>query len=100
MNVAEATMVKYAVMTNCDLQNIGNEFSRKPLALAVRQNSPLKDTLSSAILKLLNQRKLEQLKERWWNKNPEKKDCQDSKKQSDGISINNIGWDKPNVLIN
>ncbi len=88
---AEATMVKYAVMTNCDLQNIGNEFSRKPLALAVQQNSELKDKLSSAILKLLNQRRLESLKEKWWNKNPERKDCQDTKKQSDGISINNIG---------
>lgn len=78
-------------MTNCDLQSIGNEFSRKPLALAVQQNSDLKDKLSSAILKLLNQRKLETLKERWWTRNPEKKDCQDSKKQSDGISIYNIG---------
>lgn len=84
-------MVKYAVMTNCDLQNVGNEFSRKPLALAVQQNSELKDKLSSAILKLLNQRRLESLKEKWWNKNPERKDCQDTKKQSDGISINNIG---------
>ena len=84
-------MIKYAVMTNCDLQSVGNEFSRKPLALAVQQNSDLKDKLSSAILKLLNQRRLESLKEKWWNKNPEKKDCQDTKKQSDGISINNIG---------
>lgn len=84
-------MVKYAVMTNCDLQSVGNEFSRKPLALAVQQGSKLKDELSSAILKLLNLRKLEILKETWWNKNPEKKPCQDSRKQSDGISINNIG---------
>lgn len=89
--ISDSTLAKYAVMTNCDLQNIGNEFSRKPLALAVQQNSDLKDKLSSAILKLLNQRKLETLKERWWNRNPEKKDCQDSKKQSDGISIYNIG---------
>lgn len=65
-------MVKYAVMTNCDLQNIGNEFSRKPLALAVQQNSDLKDKLSSAILKLLNQRRLENLKEKWWNRLPER----------------------------
>lgn len=78
-------------MTNCDLQNIGNEFSRKPIALAVQQNSDLKDKLSSTILKLLNQRKLENLKEKWWNRNNDKKECQDTKKQSDGISINNIG---------
>lgn len=78
-------------MTNCDLQSVGNEFSRKPIALAVQQNSDLKDKLSSTILKLLNQRRLENLKEKWWNQNEEKKECQDSKKQSDGISINNIG---------
>ncbi|KAF7490853.1 Glutamate receptor 2 [Sarcoptes scabiei] len=89
--LTDSTLVKYAVMTNCDLQSVGNEFSRKPIALAVQQNSDLKDKLSSTILKLLNQRRLENLKEKWWNQNEEKKECQDSKKQSDGISINNIG---------
>ncbi|XP_054709201.1 ionotropic receptor 25a-like [Uloborus diversus] len=89
--IADSTQVKYAVMTNCELISVGSEFSRKPLALAVQQGSPLKDQLSSAILKLLNQRKLEGLKERWWNKNPAKVECDDSEQQSDGISIANIG---------
>lgn len=44
------------------------------------------------ILKLLNQRHLEQLKERWWNENQfAKKDCPKDDNQSDGISIHNIG---------
>ncbi|KAF8790580.1 Ionotropic receptor 25a like protein [Argiope bruennichi] len=89
--IADSTQVKYAVMINCELIAVGSEFSRKPLALAVQQGSPLKDQLSSAILKLLNQRKLEGLKEKWWNKNPFKKECDDSEQQSDGISIANIG---------
>nr|BBH62853.1 ionotropic receptor [Tropilaelaps mercedesae] len=89
--IADATQIKYATMTNCDLTQIGSEFSRKPLALAVQQNSPLRDQLSSAILKLLNQRKLESLKETWWNQNPEKKNCDDEGKNNDGISIKNIG---------
>ncbi|XP_064468502.1 ionotropic receptor 25a-like [Ornithodoros turicata] len=89
--IADSTQVKYATMTNCDLVSVGSEFSRKPLALAVQQNSPLKDQLSSAILKLLNQRRLEGLKETWWNKNPAKVTCDDSERQSDGISIRNIG---------
>ncbi|KAG8201467.1 hypothetical protein JTE90_024336 [Oedothorax gibbosus] len=89
--IADSTQVKYAVMTNCDLISVGSEFSRKPLALAVQQGSPLKDQLSSAILKLLNQRRLEGLKEKWWNKNPFKVECDDSEQQSDGISIANIG---------
>nr|QHA94732.1 ionotropic receptor 25a [Pardosa pseudoannulata] len=89
--IADSTQVKYAVMINCQLTSVGSEFSRKPLALAVQQGSPLKDQLSSAILKLLNQRKLEGLKEKWWNKNPAKVECDDSEQQSDGISIANIG---------
>lgn len=36
-------------------------------------------------------RKLEGLKEKWWNRNPAKKKCDDSESQSDGISIANIG---------
>ena len=64
---------------------VGDEFSRKPYALAVQQGSPLKDQLNdayvetryfslktilfSSILRLLNQRKLEGMKERWWNAN-------------------------------
>jgi len=44
------------------------------------------------ILQLLNKRKLEKLKERWWNQNPEKRrDCEKQDDQTDGISIQNIG---------
>lgn len=43
------------------------------------------------ILQLLNRRELERLKERWWNKNSEKKQCEKADDQSDGISIQNIG---------
>ena len=49
--------------------------------------------LSGRILKLLNQRKLETFKERWWNQNPDKKVCddEDSDDNGGGISIYNIG---------
>ena len=39
---------RYLAMTNCDLQMVGEEFSRKPYALAVQQGSPLKDSLNDA----------------------------------------------------
>nr|CAD7204220.1 unnamed protein product [Timema douglasi] len=71
---------------------VGEEFSRKPYAIAVQQGSPLKDQFNNAILQLLNKRKLEKLKETWWNQNPERKtDCEKQDDQSDGISIQNIG---------
>jgi len=89
--LGDATDIRYQTFTNCDLQMVGDEFSRKPYALAVPQGSPLKDQFNDAILKLLNQRKLEALKERWWNQNPQKKVCEETDDDGGGISIHNIG---------
>ena len=68
--IGDANDIKFEVLTNCDLQIVGEEFSRKPYALGTPQGSPLKDQLNDAVLKLLNQRKLETFKEKWWNQNP------------------------------
>lgn len=46
--IGDATDIRYKVLTNCDLQMVGEEFSRKPYALAVQQGSPLKDQLNDA----------------------------------------------------
>lgn len=40
---------------------------------------------------MLNRRELERLKEKWWSRNPERKECEKADDQSDGISIENIG---------
>ncbi|XP_014257166.1 ionotropic receptor 25a isoform X2 [Cimex lectularius] len=89
--LGDATDIKYKVMTSCDFQVVGDEFSRKPYAIAVQQGSPLKDQFNNAILQLLNKRKLEKLKEKWWTDNPERVECEKQEEQSDGISIHNIG---------
>ena len=45
-----------------------------------------------SILKLLNQRQLEAFKEKWWNRNPNQKNCDEYEEDSaGGISIYNIG---------
>lgn len=46
--VGDATDIRYLEMTNCDLQVVGEEFSRKPYAIAVQQGSHLKDQLNNA----------------------------------------------------
>uniref|UniRef100_A0AC35U534 PBPe domain-containing protein n=1 Tax=Rhabditophanes sp. KR3021 TaxID=114890 RepID=A0AC35U534_9BILA len=89
--IGDAMEIRYAVLTNCDLQQIGQEFSRKPYALGVQANHPLKDKLSTSILRLLNQRKLEFLKEKWWVQNPQKAQCTTSDGDANGITIENIG---------
>ena len=45
--VGDATQNKYATLTDCKLWEVGEEFSRKPYALAVQEGSPLKNELSS-----------------------------------------------------
>lgn len=44
----DATDIKYLAMTNCDLQMVGDEFSRKPYAIAVQQGSALKEQFNNA----------------------------------------------------
>ncbi|KAG7163265.1 Ionotropic receptor 25a-like 1 [Homarus americanus] len=46
----DATDIRYQVLTNCDLQIVGEEFSRKPYAIAVQQGSPLKDQFNDALV--------------------------------------------------
>lgn len=46
--LGDATDVRYQVLTSCDLQMVGDEFSRKPYAIAVQQGSPLKDQFNNA----------------------------------------------------
>ncbi|VDM74436.1 unnamed protein product [Strongylus vulgaris] len=54
---------------------------------------PVSDKFTNmwSILVLLNQRRLETLKEKWWNNNPKKVVCPDTNSENDGISIQNIG---------
>jgi len=88
--IGDATQNKYAVLTNCDFWEVGEEFSRKPYALAVQQGQvALRNELSDAVLKLLNQRILEDMKSYWWEYNM--KECPKVEDESEGISLKNIG---------
>ena len=44
----DATDIRYQVMTSCDLQMVGDEFSRKPYAIAVQRGSHLKEIFNEA----------------------------------------------------
>ncbi|OWF55104.1 ionotropic receptor 25a-like [Mizuhopecten yessoensis] len=89
--IGDAAENKYQTLTNCEVEAVGEEFSRKPFAFAVQDGSPLRSEISNAILQLLNERFLEKLKARWWTENPEKIECPNIEDESEGISIKNIG---------
>jgi len=87
--IADSSKNKYATSIDCGLQEVGDEFSRKPYALAVQEGSPLKHELSKVILELLNQRYLEGIKSYWWDF--DKVSCPIAADESAGISIQDIG---------
>ncbi|XP_065556621.1 ionotropic receptor 25a-like isoform X2 [Artemia franciscana] len=89
--LGDGTIIRYLVLTNCDLMMVGEEFSRRSYALAVQDGSLLKDQLNEALLKLLNLYRLEDLKEKWWTENPNKAECPPDVSVTEGISIENIG---------
>lgn len=89
--LANANIIRYATMTDCQFRAVGEEFSRKPIALALEKNQEeLRDDLSYAILQLINKRYMEVLREKWWTNNPSRLVC-DLNDESEGISIENIG---------
>jgi hypothetical protein len=89
--LANANIIRYATMTDCSFRAVGEEFSRKPIALALQKGQDrLRDDLSYAILQLINKRYMEVLREKWWTNNPGRLVC-DLNDESEGISIENIG---------
>ena len=46
--LADSIDVKYQDMTHCSLREIGVEHSKRPLAVAVQKNSPLKRKINDA----------------------------------------------------
>ncbi|KAM7352126.1 LOW QUALITY PROTEIN: ionotropic receptor 25a-like [Cochliomyia hominivorax] len=88
--VGDATDIRYLVMSNCDLQIVGQEFSLKPYAIAVQMGSHLKDQFDKAILTLLNKRKLKNLKEKWWSYVEEQIKCNEPPNGLDGITLEDV----------
>lgn len=81
--LGDATDIKYLARNNCQFQVIGEEFSRKPYAIGIQQNSPLKNDLDEVLLKLITTRWLQKLKSDWW---PERTCVA----HFDGIHLNHI----------
>jgi glutamate receptor, ionotropic, invertebrate len=48
--IGDASGIRYLEMTNCDLQAVGPEFSRKPYAIAVQKGSPWKDAFDRRLV--------------------------------------------------
>ncbi|XP_033323073.2 ionotropic receptor 25a [Megalopta genalis] len=73
--IADAMTINYLILTNCDFRQVGQEFGKKPFALAVQKDSPLKRRIDDAITRLATRGRLKQLERKWWDENPSRADC-------------------------
>ncbi|XP_045466066.1 ionotropic receptor 25a-like [Harmonia axyridis] len=89
--VGPSITLDYAVLTNCDLMVVGEEFSLKPLAFAVPSGSPLRKYLDEHIKDMTDEGFCEVLKKKWWSNNPERMICPEEVDTADGMSIHTMG---------
>lgn len=62
----ESTTIEYTIQRYCNLTQIGGLLDDKGYGIAMKKNSPYRNILSSAVVKLQETGKLTTLKNKWW----------------------------------
>ncbi|KRX64603.1 Glutamate receptor ionotropic, kainate 2 [Trichinella sp. T9] len=89
--IANESPLKMVEIRDCRLQIIGEPFNERPLSFAARRYSPIIDKLNIGLLNLVKERKTETLKDKWWNRHPNRTFCQSEVVKSGVISMESIG---------
>ncbi|XP_023222589.1 glutamate receptor ionotropic, kainate 2-like isoform X1 [Centruroides sculpturatus] len=84
----ESTSIDYAIVSDCGLMKIGDSLDEKSYAIATPKGSPIRESLSHALLKLQEQGITKLLKRKWWKS---KQDCPSVPPPSDTLGVENIG---------
>ncbi|OWA54135.1 Glutamate receptor ionotropic, kainate 2 [Hypsibius exemplaris] len=91
----ETPSLEYTIYRDCDLTQIGSLLDSKGFGIATPQNSPYRDEISKAILKLQESSELQVLKDRWWKekniKNGEKCEVSKPQDQASELGLANVG---------
>ncbi|UXI16918.1 hypothetical protein NH340_JMT02861 [Sarcoptes scabiei] len=87
----ESASIEYVIERDCNLTQIGGLLDNKGYGIATRKDSPYRNPLSHAILKLHENGVLLQLKERWWKQKKGGGQCTEETKKSS--SVNNLSID-------
>ena len=62
----ESSKLEYEAQRDCRLTQVGNTLDNKGYGIATQKGSPLRDLLSTTILKLQTEGVLQNLKNKWW----------------------------------
>ncbi|OUC40616.1 Ligand-gated ion channel [Trichinella nativa] len=73
--IGQQSVFEYEALLHCELEVVPLNLNLLPYVIAVQEGSSLRMNLSKGILELVNQQKMLQLKKKWMDDNPNKKDC-------------------------
>ncbi|KAK7479657.1 hypothetical protein BaRGS_00029123 [Batillaria attramentaria] len=92
--LAESSAVEYAIARDCDLTSIGGNLDTKGYGIATPTDSPLREILTTEILRLKELQVIHSLKEKWWNQEDDAKQCEEEKAATGSASeltVDNVG---------
>nr|XP_022293547.1 glutamate receptor ionotropic, kainate 2-like [Crassostrea virginica]XP_022293548.1 glutamate receptor ionotropic, kainate 2-like [Crassostrea virginica] len=89
---AESSTIEYMVERNCELMQVGQWLDSKGYGIALPQDSPYRDKISSIILKLQEDQTIQKFYNTWWKEKNKDGECIDSsQKKTNALTIKNVG---------
>ncbi|KAF7274436.1 hypothetical protein GWI33_012907 [Rhynchophorus ferrugineus] len=89
----ESTTIEYIVQRHCSLAQVGGLLDDKGYGIAMKKESPYRNDLSTAVIKLQETGKLTQLKIKWWKEKRGGSTCSVSSETSEAeaLGLKNVG---------
>ncbi|XP_008198458.1 glutamate receptor ionotropic, kainate 3 isoform X2 [Tribolium castaneum] len=89
----ESSQIEYEIETKCDLKQVGNWLDNKEYGIAMPIDYPYRSAINTAILKLQEEAKLTELKDKWWKKMRDEPSCpvRTLGKSSTELALDNVG---------
>nr|XP_023024797.1 glutamate receptor ionotropic, kainate 2-like [Leptinotarsa decemlineata]XP_023024798.1 glutamate receptor ionotropic, kainate 2-like [Leptinotarsa decemlineata] len=84
----EDKSIEYETQRKCDLNQVGGKLDEKGYGIAMRKNSTYRNSLSTAILKLQNSGKIDEIKRKWWEERKGGGQCSSDGDNSDATPLN------------
>nr|AXF48865.1 ionotropic receptor IR34 [Lobesia botrana] len=79
----ESATLEYKLKRDCHLRKVGGELDSKDYGIAMPANSPYRSIINTAILKLKENNKLNEIRDLWWNTKFGATPCPEEKDEND-----------------
>ncbi|XP_036354915.1 glutamate receptor ionotropic, kainate 2-like isoform X2 [Octopus sinensis] len=91
--LGESAIIDYNVQRNCELMQVGGRLDSKGYGIATPRESPYRDLISDAILKLQEEQVITLLYNKWWREGYGAVECpnEDANKDASELGVSTVG---------